>query len=192
MSAQFSRQLKQKSLKFLNRVLFVGIVLSSVSCGGNRNEQTNQDSINTPRSLKTSSTFTRRAATTKFEQNLPADFPLPETDDAVASRILKDYGAVFVVRGAVVPPPKIIFESQEDCAAWQADVPRRRENFGGINIELQAVAMRELLAARAEANTQNFNFTARGTWAARRDYDDTVKIWLTRVNSGLIYWTQRG
>lgn len=97
-----------------------------------------------------------------------------------------------MARGTVVMPPKIIFESEEDCAAWQAAVPKRQENFGGINIELQEAAMRELLAARAEANTRNFNFTARGTWAARRDYDDTVKIWLTRVNSGLIYWTQRG
>ncbi len=97
-----------------------------------------------------------------------------------------------MARGTVVIPPKIIFESEEDCAAWQAAVPKRQENFGGINIELQEAAMRELLAARTEANTRNFNFTARGTWAARRDYDDTVKIWLTRVNSGLIYWTQRG
>ncbi len=87
MSAQFSRQSKQKSLKFLNRVLFVGMLLSSISCGGNRNEQANQNSINMPRSLKTSPNFTSRAAATKFEQNLPADFPLPDVEDAVASRI---------------------------------------------------------------------------------------------------------
>ncbi len=78
-----------------------------------------------------------------------------------------------MARGTVVTSLKIIFESQEDCAAWQADVPKREENFGGINIELQEAAMRELLTARAEANARNFNFTARGTWAARRDYDDT-------------------
>ena len=192
MSAQFSRQSKQESLRFLKGVLFISMLLSSVSCGGARNETENQNSINMPRSLKTSPNFTSRAAATKFEQNLSAGFPLPEIDDAVTSRILKDYGAVFVARGAVVTAPKIIFESEEDCAAWQANDPKRQENFGGINIELQEAAMRELLAARAEANARNFNFTARGTLAARRNYGDTVKIWLTRVGPGLIYWTQRG
>ena len=145
------------------------------SCGGKTADNTNSNAALTlaPEALVVSESNKSRLPATKFERNLPADFSLPEIDDAVASRILKDYGAVFVARGAVVTSLKIIFESQEDCAAWQADVPKREENFGGINIELQEAAMRELLTARAEANARNFNFTARGTWAARRDYDDT-------------------
>ena len=74
---------------------------------------------------------------------------------------------------------------------WQNTVPKLQENFG-VNIELQEPAMRELLAARNEARQKNFGFTARGTWAARRDYRDTVKIWLTRVVPGLAFWTQKG
>jgi len=192
---QTHRRLPPKKVKFYFEV-WLCVVLSAVifSCGGKTADETNSNAAlnSAPKASFVSGSTRSRFPATKFERNLPADFPLPEIDDAVASRILKDYGAVFVARGAVITPPKIIFESQEDCAAWQADVPKQQENFGGINIELQAAAMRELLAARAEVNARNFNFTARGIWAARRDYDDTVKIWLMRVNPGLIYWTQRG
>ncbi len=133
-----------------------------------------------------------RAATTMFEQNLPETLPLPTDADIVQKRILKDYGAIFVARSGVVLPPKIVFESEEDCAAWQQNVHIEAANFGGINIELQKPAMAALLAAREEAHQKGFNFTARGTWAARRDYNDTVKIWATRIIPGLNYWTARG
>ena len=135
---------------------------------------------------------TRRAAVTRFEENLPETLRLPTDADIVEKRILKDYGAVFVARSGVVPPPKIVFESEADCAAWQSNVPMQAANFGGVKIELQKPAMEALLAAREEANQKGFSFTARGTWAARRDYNDTLKIWATRVNPGLSYWTARG
>lgn len=133
---------------------------------------------------------TRRAAATRFEQNLPEIVPLPTDEDIVAKRVLKEYGAIFVAR-AVPVPPKIVFESGKDCAAWQRSVPVQTANFG-VNIELQKPAMEALLAARDEARQKGFNFTAHGTWAARRDYNDTVKIWATRITPGLNYWTARG
>jgi hypothetical protein len=187
-SSQFFRLLKHNKLKFF----VIGfLLLTSFSCAENRTVAIDKNNQEVSQNSKVSFASPTRAATTKFERNLPADFPFPNADDIVANRILKDYGAIFVARGGVVTPPKILFDGEEDCAEWQASVPKRAENFG-VNIELQEPAMRELVAARDEARQKGFSFTARGTWAARRDYHDTVKIWLTRVNPGLAFWTQKG
>lgn len=127
-----------------------------------------------------------------FERNLPAEIALPNENDEVSKRILKDYGAVFVAQGDIVVPTKIIFTDEEDCLAWQSKAAVRRESFGGIEIELQTAAMNDLIAARDEMRGKNLNVTARGTWAARRSYRDTEKIWSTRITPGLVFWTRRG
>jgi hypothetical protein len=126
------------------------------------------------------------------DQHLRRQFPVPDTNDPVSKRILRDYGAIFVAQGRVVPPPKIIFANAAECANWQARISTRRENIGGILIELQTEAMQALLAARKEAAGKKLRITPRGTWAARRTYHDTEKIWRRRVLPGLIYWQQRG
>ena len=127
-----------------------------------------------------------------FERNLPAEIYLFDENGEVSKRILKDYGAIFVAQNNVAAPPKIIFKNEEECLAWQRQVPTKRENFGGIEIELQTAAMNDLMAARNEMRGKSLNITARGTWAARRSYKDTEKIWSTRITPGLIFWTRRG
>ena len=127
-----------------------------------------------------------------FERSLPAEINLTDENDEVSKRILKDYGAVFVAQKNVAAPSKIIFKNEEDCLVWQSKIPTKRENFGGIEIELQTAAMNNLMAARDEMRGKRLNITARGTWAARRSYKDTEKIWSTRITPGLIFWTRRG
>lgn len=127
-----------------------------------------------------------------FERNLPAGINSFDENDEVSKRILKDYGAIFVAQNNVITPPKIIFKDEEDCLSWQTKVSSKRENFGGIEIELQTAAMNDLIAARDEMRGKKLNITARGTWAARRSYKDTEKIWATRIKPGLIFWTRRG
>ena len=127
-----------------------------------------------------------------FERSLPDEIYLSDENSEVSKRILKDYGAIFVAQNNVVTPPKIIFKNEEECLAWQGQVPTKRENFGGIEIELQTAAMNDLMAARDEMRGKSLNITARGTWAARRIYKDTEKIWSTRITPGLIFWTRRG
>ncbi len=127
-----------------------------------------------------------------FERNLPDKINLSDENEEVSKRILKDYGAIFVAQNNVAAPPKIIFKDEEDCLAWQSKVSTKRENFGGIEIELQTAAMNDLIAARDEMRGKKLNITARGTWAARRSYKDTEKIWSTRITPGLIFWTRRG
>ena len=127
-----------------------------------------------------------------FERNINAAVSLSDKNDEVSKRILKDYGAIFVARNNVTAPPEIIFKNEEDCFAWQSQVSTRRENFGGIEIELQTAAMTDLIAARNEMRGKKLSITARGTWAGRRSYKDTEKIWSTRITPGLIFWTRRG
>lgn len=71
---------------------------------------------------------------------MPETVPLPTDADIVEKRILKDYGAAFVARSGAVSPPKIVFESEEDCAVWQSNVPVEGANFGGFSIERQKPA----------------------------------------------------
>lgn len=163
------------------------------SCGKTANETNSTDASNSaPKTSFVSESRKSRLPATEFEHNLPADFPLPALDNAVANRLLKDYGAMFVARGDVIPPPKIRFENGAECADWQSRVQTRKENFGGVSVELQTAAMTALINARDELRARNLTITARGTWAARRDYDDTAEIWQTRVRPALDFWTRRG
>jgi hypothetical protein len=190
--AAFFSKLKRNKLSFLIGALFAVSLFVAVSCDDRQTRETPNVELRETTEKQNPEASVNRPAQTKFEQNLPAGLILPEPSDIVLSRILKDYGAIFVARGGVILPPKIMFENAEECAAWQASVPTSRENFGVVNVELQDAAMRALIAARNEMRSKNLNVTARGTWAARRDYADTVKIWLTRVVPGLAFWTQRG
>jgi hypothetical protein len=114
-------------------------------------------------------------------------------NDPVARRVLEDYGAMFLASGQVLPPPLCVFGSEEEVARFQEDAKFTSAVLGGARIELQPVAMEALLAARAEARKQGLDITPRGgAEAARRSYNDTVRLWSTRFLPALNYWQQRG
>jgi hypothetical protein len=114
-----------------------------------------------------------------------------DLDDPVQARVLADYGAIFVARNGVVPPPTVLFSSDDETDSWQASVPTRRERLGQYTVELQTPAMEALLAAREDARARGLDISARGSDAARRSYSDTVKLWLSRVNPALEHWTRK-
>jgi hypothetical protein len=113
-------------------------------------------------------------------------------DDSVSRRILEDYGAMFVAANTVVPPPTCIFTNEKDVLNFQGSARPETFNIGGIEVQLQSAAMRALLAAREEAKQQGTNITPRGADSARRRYEDTVKLWQSRVFPALDYWTKKG
>ena len=174
----------QFKLKLYFVVLFC-VALFGANCGGKRDAAV----VTTERQPEPP--IIKRAARNRFEQNLPAPLDLSNADQIVESRILHDYGALFVAKN-VVTPTKIVFADAAECAAWQANVPTEKAVFGAVEIELQRAAMQNLSAARDELRTKNLTLTARGTWAGKRDYRDTEKIWATRITPGLNYWTARG
>ena len=132
----------------------------------------------------------------KYYQKLPHNFQVPDDDDELAWRIISDYGAVYVAQGSVTPPPLVRFNNAEEVSAWQATLITEKLEFGeqqyGNFVELQATAMVAFKAARAEIDALGLSLTPHGSDSARRSYEDTVKLWESRVNPGLEHWVNLG
>jgi hypothetical protein len=112
--------------------------------------------------------------------------------DPVAKRVMQDYGAMFVAGPQVKAPPVCVFASDEQVKQFQQAAGNIAQNFGAVAIELQPEAMKALLAARADAQTQGLDITPRGGEAARRSYPDTVRLWESRFTPALAHWQQLG
>ena len=173
----------------VNRCVLTCVMITALVLGlACQPDETNTNSRPARNSSKASSGITNQ----KFLSSLPSGFKLPEQSDEVGMRVLSDYGAMFVARGGAVPPPAVIFENEAAVNEWQSSVKTTRAEMGGISVELQAPAMTALMEARDEARQDNLSITPRGTDAARRSYANTVKLWQSRVNSGLAHWTEEG
>ena len=117
---------------------------------------------------------------------------LCDTSDPVARRVLEDYGAMFLSAPDVLPPPVCVFTSEDEVLDYQEEAQFTTAIVGGDEIELQPAAMKALLAARAEARALRLDITPRGgAEAARRSYDDTLRLWNTRFLPALAYWNKR-
>ena len=109
--------------------------------------------------------------------------------NAVARRVLEDYGAIFIATKKVLPPPVCIFTGEEEVATFQEKAGYRSEFISFDNVELQPEAMKQLLKARAEAQKEGFDITPRdGAEAGRRNFEDSLRLWDTRFLPALEYW----
>jgi len=118
---------------------------------------------------------------------------IAESRDAVARRVLHDYGAMFVANESVLPPPVCVFTYEEEVTEFQERAGFRAVNMGGAVIELQPAAANALLQARAAAQAQGLDITPRdGAEAARRSYEDTVRLWNSRFLPALDHWQKLG
>jgi hypothetical protein len=125
-----------------------------------------------------------------FQKNLPQGFIQPT--DEVGKRLLKEYGAMFIARGGATPPKTIIFKDESETAAFQSSVSSASESIGGIQLQLQTPAMSALKIAAAEAKQNNLTITPRGADSAKRTYTETVGLWKSRVDPGLVHWVSAG
>jgi hypothetical protein len=125
-----------------------------------------------------------------FIQNLPKDFEMP-TDDA-GRLLLTEYGAVFVARGGVKPPNKVVFRDEEDVSAFQERVGSKSTKIGTTTVTLQPAALDALVDAGKKARSQGLSISPRGADSARRGYGQTVSLWASRVNPGLVHWQSKG
>jgi len=113
--------------------------------------------------------------------------------DPVARRVLEDYGAVFIADKKVMPPPVCLFSNQDQVAKFQETARYATEVVDDAEIQLQPEAMKALLKARAEAEKEGLKITPRdGAEAARRNYDDSMRLWDTRFLPALEYWMSQG
>ena len=116
-----------------------------------------------------------------------------DSSDPVSRRVLEDYGAMFLADSSVLPPPVCMFTSEAEVLKFQEQAQPTAAVIGGARIELQPAAMNALLAAREEARARGLDITPRGgEEAARRGYEDTLRLWNTRFLPALAHWSKLG
>ena len=64
--------------------------------------------------------------------------------------------------------------------------------IGEFALELQSVAKAALRNTIEEASSSSLSITPRGQDSARRNYDDTIELWNSRVEPALIHWVGNG
>ncbi len=125
-----------------------------------------------------------------FFKNLPEDFVLG--DDAAQRRLFREYGAIFVARGGVIAPHKVVFKDDDDVGEFQSRLEIAKCRIGEFSLELQAIAMDGLQRAISAAAGEGLSITARAADSARRNYGDTVDLWKSRVEPALVHWVEKG
>ncbi|MBK9153055.1 MAG: hypothetical protein IPM25_02345 [Chloracidobacterium sp.] len=125
-----------------------------------------------------------------YAANLPSGFEQP-TDD-VGRMLLREYGSVFVARGGVTPPAKVVFRDQDEVSGFQSGLKTSKATIGGSRLELQAPAMEALQAAIGQARAKGLDISPRGADSAKRTYDETVGLWKSRVDPALVHWVGKG
>lgn len=112
--------------------------------------------------------------------------------DPVARRILEEYGAVYVATKKVKPPPVCLFTTEEQVTSFQDEAGVKAEYIAYDTVELQPEAMKHLLKARQDAQKEGLDITPRdGAEAARRNYEDSVRLWNSRFHPALDYWLEQ-
>ncbi|MEO8041632.1 MAG: hypothetical protein ABI646_03380 [Acidobacteriota bacterium] len=124
-----------------------------------------------------------------FFQNLPQDLILG--DDAAQRRLFREYGSVFVARGGVLAPNKVVFADEEDVAQFQSRLEIAQCQIGEFLLELQSRAMDGLQRAIVSARNEGLSITPRGADSARRNYSDTIELWQSRVGPALAHWVEK-
>lgn len=162
------------------------------SAVNNSNNSTvvNSENSNNSNNQMTQTNSTPEVKSGGFSGNLPSGFVQP-TDD-VGKRILREYGAVFLSRGGATPPKAVIFRDESEVSTFQSSLNKSSEKIGSFTLELQSAAMTGLKNAVAEAKQSNLTISPRGADSAKRTYNETVKLWKSRVDPGLAHWVKKG
>jgi len=138
--------------------------------------------------LKEPTPFYEALAKALKKRKIKLDAICPPTDP-VARRILEEYGAIYVADKKVTPPPVCIFTNEEQVTKFQEAAGVASELIGFDEIELQPEALKKLKKAREEAQKEGLDITPRdGAEAARRNYEDSVRLWNSRFEPALDYW----
>lgn len=175
-------------------ILICGSIVSAAA-PALENMSTQQMPVNTIRELKESSEpvpFYEALTKALKKRKTNIDLVCPPADP-VARRILEEYGAVFVADKKVKPPPVCVFTNEEQVTKWQDEAGYKAEFIAYDEVELQPEALKRLLKAREEARKEGLDITPRdGAEAARRGYEDSVRLWNSRFEPALEYWMGQG
>jgi hypothetical protein len=120
-----------------------------------------------------------------FEKALQSNKIKYDLSDKITMRILSEYGAVFTSQMSSIAPPYVIFPDENSVSKWQESVKPEHKKMNGINVVLQASAMKALINAQTEAREKGISITPNGTTASTRSYAETARLWKSRVDPGL-------
>ena len=113
--------------------------------------------------------------------------------DALARRVLEEYGAMFLASDAVQVPRRCVFRREEEVLEFQREAGWEVVRFGDEEIELQPAAAHALDAARRDAEAQGISLTPRdGREAGRRTYSDGLRLWASRCLPAIEHWRAQG
>jgi hypothetical protein len=150
------------------------------------------NSLRDSNNLKEPTPFYEALAKALKKRKIKLDNICPPSDP-VSRRILEEYGAIFVADKKVTPPPVCIFTNEEQVTKFQDEAGFEAEVIGYDEVELQPEALRKLNKAREEAQKEGLHITPRdGAEAARRNYEDSVRLWNSRFEPALDYWQSQG
>ena len=86
-----------------------------------------------------------------------------------------------------------VFNDEREVNSYQTSIRTRSANVGGTPIELREDAMEALQDAIEDARKQGLQITPRGgRIAAKRTYEDTVRLWNSRFYPALTFWVGKG
>lgn len=158
-------------------------------------QQMTANTANTIRELSTNNDptpFYEALAKALKKRKIKLENICPQSDP-VARRILEEYGAIFVADKKVVLPPVCIFTTEAQVEQFQNAAGFKAEFMSYDDVELQPEALKHLLKAREEAQKEGLDITPRdGAEAARRNYEDSVRLWNSRFEPALEYWLGQG
>ncbi|HQU86156.1 MAG TPA: hypothetical protein PKY59_23715 [Pyrinomonadaceae bacterium] len=115
-----------------------------------------------------------------------------DENNIVHKRLFSEYGAIYAAGGDAVAPDRIVFKDETEVSEFQSKISIKKAQIGEFELELQTSAMNELLNAVVEAEANGLTLNPRGKDSARRNYEGTIELWLSRVIPALEFWTNEG
>ncbi|MCP9492875.1 MAG: hypothetical protein MSG64_00300 [Pyrinomonadaceae bacterium MAG19_C2-C3] len=113
--------------------------------------------------------------------------------DVIARCTLEEYGALFVAAESVCVPEACVFANEREVTEFQNQAGIACAMFDETEVQLQPAALLALIAAHKEAEGSGMTITPRGGGeASRRSYEDTLRLWLSRVLPALDFWCAGG
>ena len=185
-------KLQRRLLSALILVMILPLLHSRIDARGAEQHQQMIATTNSFSDNKEPVPFYEALAKALKKRKIKLDDMCPPTND-VARRILEEYGAVYVATKKVTPPPVCIFTNEDQVTRFQENAGFEAEVMGYDEIELQKEALKQLKKARKEAQQEGLDITPRdGAEAARRNYDDSVRLWKSRFDPALEHWLTEG
>jgi hypothetical protein len=176
---------------YLPILIFIASGVMSI-LGNMSTEPMISNSLRESKNLNESTPFYEALAKALKKRKIKLDNICPPSDP-VSRRILEEYGAIFMADKKVMPPPVCIFTTEEQVTKFQDDAGFEAEVIGFDEVELQPEALKKLNKAREEAQKEGLDITPRdGAEAARRNYEDSVRLWNSRFEPALDYWLSQG